>query len=453
MRASAEITSALPTTRVPASVAGPVKAADAIVMKPTGIPASAASKAASRLPPSWPSGLVVHCIIERTGRTRSASRPPAIAAAISIAARASRRGDDRLGLDVLRAVGPAGQQLVERPRGGRAVLGRDRDPVERRPRRGRRRGGRSRRRRRSPTGAARRSRGRRPRCRSRRWRRRRAGRRAAGRGPGRGPPAGRRAGPSSGRPRSSPGARGRPRSRGRPSAPAAAHVSSARSDGKRTPTVSMTWRVASWIRAIASASSASTRMPPTTAGLTAALTGRPLRHSRRRRRAASPARPRPWRPRSSRRRRSRSAHAPVTGAPPTITFTGGRRPRLGEGGDDGPLAGHRRGQERGQPDDVGAVLPGGLDEALGGHVHAEVVDLEAGGREQHPHEVLADLVDVAGDGADDDAAGDGPLHGRPPSARAPARRGLAAWRGPPASCRGGRGRRRRSPRRPPSCRA
>ena len=59
-------------------------------MKPTGMPASAASKAASRLPPSWPSGLVVHCIIERTGRTRRASRPPAMAAAISIAARASR---------------------------------------------------------------------------------------------------------------------------------------------------------------------------------------------------------------------------------------------------------------------------------------------------------------------------------------------------------------------------
>ncbi len=42
------------------------------------------------LPPSWPSGLVVHCIIERTGRARSASRPPTIAAAISTAARASR---------------------------------------------------------------------------------------------------------------------------------------------------------------------------------------------------------------------------------------------------------------------------------------------------------------------------------------------------------------------------
>ena len=39
-------------------------------------------------------------------------------------------GDDGLRLDMLRGVGPAGQQLVERPRGRRPVLGGDRDPVE-----------------------------------------------------------------------------------------------------------------------------------------------------------------------------------------------------------------------------------------------------------------------------------------------------------------------------------
>ena len=40
-------------------------------------------------PPSWASGLIVHCISDSTGWARSASRPPAIAAAISIATAAS----------------------------------------------------------------------------------------------------------------------------------------------------------------------------------------------------------------------------------------------------------------------------------------------------------------------------------------------------------------------------
>jgi hypothetical protein len=86
-------------------------------------------------------------------------------------------------------------------------------------------------------------------------------------------------------------------------------------------------------------------------------------------------------------------------------------PRLLERRDHRALAGHRGRQERGKADDVGPLLAGGRDEALRGDIDAEVVDLEAGRREEHAHEVLADLVDVAGNGADDDAAGDGPLGG------------------------------------------
>jgi hypothetical protein len=61
-----------------------------MVMKPTGKPASAASSAASRLPPSWASGLMVHCMMDSSGRRRISSRPPARTVAISRAAAISR---------------------------------------------------------------------------------------------------------------------------------------------------------------------------------------------------------------------------------------------------------------------------------------------------------------------------------------------------------------------------
>ncbi len=56
------ITSAFPTARLPASVAGPVVRLAAMVMNPVGRPYSAATSAASRLPPSCPSGGAEHCI-------------------------------------------------------------------------------------------------------------------------------------------------------------------------------------------------------------------------------------------------------------------------------------------------------------------------------------------------------------------------------------------------------
>ena len=49
------------------------------------------------------------------------------------------------------------------------------------------------------------------------------------------------------------------------------------------------------------------------------------------------------------------------------------------------------------------LLEGG-HELLGVGVDAEIVNLEAGALEHHRHEVLADVVDVALDGADDDLA-------------------------------------------------
>ena len=54
--------------------------------------------------------------------------------------------------------------------------------------------------------------------------------------------------------------------------------------------------------------------------------------------------------------------------------------------------------------DVGLVLVERGDELLGVGVDAEVDDLEAGALEHHRDEVLADVVDVALDGADDDLA-------------------------------------------------
>ena len=55
-------------------------------------------------------------------------------------------------------------------------------------------------------------------------------------------------------------------------------------------------------------------------------------------------------------------------------------------------------------EDVGLVLGQGVDELVGVGVDAEVDDLEAGALEHHPDEVLADVVDVALDRADDDLA-------------------------------------------------
>ena len=56
------------------------------------------------------------------------------------------------------------------------------------------------------------------------------------------------------------------------------------------------------------------------------------------------------------------------------------------------------------PEDVGLVELERGDELVGVGVDPEVDDLEAGALEHHPDEVLADVVDVALDGPDDDLA-------------------------------------------------
>src|SRR5665647_3511429 len=72
--------SAFCTTRLPASVAGPVPAARGMGMKPLASPCSAATRFASRFGPSWPSGSTAHCMKLRIGLSRSLSTPPAMAA-------------------------------------------------------------------------------------------------------------------------------------------------------------------------------------------------------------------------------------------------------------------------------------------------------------------------------------------------------------------------------------
>jgi hypothetical protein len=66
-----------------------------------------------------------------------------------------------------------------------------------------------------------------------------------------------------------------------------------------------------------------------------------------------------------------------------------------------PLSGHRGGEQRREADDVGVHFPHLRDEALGGDIHPEVVDLETAGGEHRHHQRLADLVDVSLDRAED----------------------------------------------------
>src|SRR5437899_2353809 len=62
---------------------------------------------------------------------------------------------------------------------------------------------------------------------------------------------------------------------------------------------------------------------------------------------------------------------------------------------------HGDGQQRGEPHDIRLVLLGHLEDLLRRVVDPDIVDLELRGLEQHADEVLADVVDVPLDGADD----------------------------------------------------
>ena len=69
-----------------------------------------------------------------------------------------------------------------------------------------------------------------------------------------------------------------------------------------------------------------------------------------------------------------------------------------------PLLGHGRGHQGAERDDVGARVDGRGHEPGRGHVDAQVDHLEAGGPQHRDDDVLAERVDVALDGADDDLA-------------------------------------------------
>ncbi len=106
--------SAFWTTRVPASVAGPVPAASGMGMKPLASPCSAATRFASRLGPSCASGSTAHCMKLRIGRSRSC---------VGAAGDGGRHLDEVAGglladgghrLEVLAGVGEHGLGVVER---------------------------------------------------------------------------------------------------------------------------------------------------------------------------------------------------------------------------------------------------------------------------------------------------------------------------------------------------
>ena len=65
---------------------------------------------------------------------------------------------------------------------------------------------------------------------------------------------------------------------------------------------------------------------------------------------------------------------------------------------------HGRRHQGGEADDVGILLEGGLNDGIGLDVLAEIDDLEAGVCEQCARDVLAEVVDVAFDGGDDEGA-------------------------------------------------
>lgn len=84
---------------------------------------------------------------------------------------------------------------------------------------------------------------------------------------------------------------------------------------------------------------------------------------------------------------------------------------VGELLDDVALLVHGGGQQSGEADDVGVVLVDGVDELRAVNVAAEVDDFEVGAAHHKRNEVLADVVQVALNGADDGGAELGGLAG------------------------------------------
>src|SRR5208282_1272854 len=72
--------------------------------------------------------------------------------------------------------------------------------------------------------------------------------------------------------------------------------------------------------------------------------------------------------------------------------------------DHGFLAGHGRRQQSGDADDVGIDFFGLGNELLGGHAGTEIEDLESAGGKNGGDQVLANVVNIASGGAEDDSA-------------------------------------------------
>ncbi len=94
----------------------------------------------------------------------------------------------------------------------------------------------------------------------------------------------------------------------------------------------------------------------------------------------------------------------MAGAPPTRTLYFARTSFCLEHLDQAPLVGHGRRQQGREADEVRPDGLGPLEEPLELDVGPEVEDFEAAGLEHGGDEVLADVVDVALDRADDDLA-------------------------------------------------
>lgn len=67
-----------------------------------------------------------------------------------------------------------------------------------------------------------------------------------------------------------------------------------------------------------------------------------------------------------------------------------------------PHTDHRGGHQRGKPDEIGLVRDGGLDDGFGLHVLAQIHDLKAVVAEHEADDVLADVVNIALNGGDND---------------------------------------------------
>ena len=138
-----------------------------------------------------------------------------------------------------------------------------------------------------------------------------------------------------------------------------------------------------------------------------------------------------------------SAQLLVTGAPPTITLTFGRRPKSSSASMTVFCPTIVVVSSAETPTISALTSRAFCGEFLERHIDAEIVDLEPAGREHRGDEVLANLVDVALHRAQHDLAQHLPLRAAPSASPAPARPRRPSSLRRPASDRAGTSRLRR----------